>query len=501
MKLDGSTVQYFLAREFREVTSKNIARGELFDYPMLYDVSVDMGGHVVIVPEHERPSVGPYTASTLFVCVAEESALASIETGAPTIWIHDDVVFQQLYNLMLGTYVKNERLDAQLNAYVDTYAGFQPLLTACAKTLGCSCALVDEEYRIIGQADGRAGGNTPEAPLLEVETIDLFMASREYQHMRSSRNVFAVPGTSDLFMKNVFSDDRMVGTLIVRHAGEVLSARYARFLLGYLTPFVEAMYANIGFFDLPTLGSERVRASLLSTLKGNVAAPASLAAALADDGHEETTNYVVLRIERSFTHETEAELGYLARRFEFAFPRTYSFIADGNLFMLADVGAADTDQRRAFRRNLPVAARDNLAKVGVSRPFSDMGQLVAAREQASIALAQGSQTDPTFWFYRFSDYALSWVLARVTAGMPAEYVRHPAVATLEAYDRSHGTELTRTLTTFMHSRYNATAAAQELYVARSTLLNRLDRIIELTQIDLDNPRDRLYLALSLELKG
>ena len=126
---------------------------------------------------------------------------------------------------------------------------------------------------------------------------------------------------------------------------------------------------------------------------------------------------------------------------------------------------------------------------------------MVACEQADIALEQGSVTNPTYWYYRFGDYALAWLIGRATAGISPDIVRHSAITTLETYDASHGTELAHTLATFMNCRYNATAASTELFVARSTLLNRLERIVELTHIDLDDPRERLYLAISFELAG
>lgn len=502
MKLDGSAVQYFLAQEFGDVEGMRISRSALFDYPMLYDSSVDMGGHVVLVPESEQPCESPRTGKALFVCTDEQSAQAARNTGSSAIWVQGNITFHQLYNYMLAIFVRNERLDARLHAYVDTYAGFQPLLDACAQTMGCSCALVDEQYRSVYQALGaqmKTPSAAPDAELLEAEVIDLFMASQRYRRMRASRHVFAIPGSSDLFMKNVFFEDRLIGTLVMRHTGTVLSARYTHFLLNYLSPFVEEMYARIGSFDLPSSGSSRVRAALHSVLEGNAAESVALSTALAEDGHDRNANYVVLRIERSFTHESDAELDYLARRFELSLPHAYCFIAGDNLFMLADVGAKGTDQRRTFLQNLPITARDNLAKVGVSRVFTNLSHLTAACEQAGIALAQGSTANPTYWYYRFDDYAFAWILARVAEDTPPEHICHPAIATLQEYDRLHGSALLETLTIFMRCRYNATEAASKLFVARSTLLNRLDRIVELTQIDLADPQDRLYLALSLEL--
>ena len=85
--------------------------------------------------------------------------------------------------------------------------------------------------------------------------------------------------------------------------------------------------------------------------------------------------------------------------------------------------------------------------------------------------------------------------------MPLEYVSHPAVVVLARYDEGHGTELLHTLAAFVRHRYNATAASEALYVARSTLLNRLDRIYELTGIDLGDFEERVYLEMSLLMAG
>ena len=67
------------------------------------------------------------------------------------------------------------------------------------------------------------------------------------------------------------------------------------------------------------------------------------------------------------------------------------------------------------------------------------------------------------------------------------------------YDEEHGSDLLSTLRTFVECRYNATLASERLFVARSTLLNRLERIEQLVEVDLDDFDSRLYLALSLYL--
>ena len=518
MKLDGATVQYLLAREYGDVGGVNITRSGLYDYPILYDASSDMSGHTVLVPDHERPHAMPFMEGVLCVCLGDACAASAIEAGFPVVSVRN-VTFQRLYNYMQTLFVRNERMDAQMRAYVDAHAGFQVLLDACAQAMRWSCALIDERYRIVchseyrPEADEGNLASPTSTGMLGTEVIDLFMASRSYQHMRQSRNVFSMPGSSDLFMKNVFSGGRLVGTLVARYGGEAQSARFVRFLLNYLCPFVVEMHERVGSFEMELTKPNFIRAALQRAAGGDAAESAALEDLLAGDVIAQTSQagahpgepdslasvraarYLVARIERQFTNEGAEGHDYLIRRFELALSHVYCFQRDGRLYLLAVLG----DDVGGFRQELVTVARDNLCKVGVSRAFAGMDALGIALIQADAALDQGGADDPLQWYYRFGDYALSWLAGRARGEFSPESVGHPAVSILLDYDAEHGTDLLYTLRVFMRDRYNATEAARDLFVARSTLLNRLERIGELTQLDLDDVDERAYLAFTFAM--
>lgn len=506
MKLDGPAVQYLLSREFGDVTGRGLFRGTMFDYPMLYDVSVDMRGHVVLVHTSDRPEYDTDMTGTLCVCIGEASANSAYNAGAATALIHGEVTFQHLYNRMQRVFVDNERLDARLHVLVDTYAGFQSLLEACAGVMGFPCALIDDQYRLIcassaqvsASASAHGQDNLRDAAL-EPDSIDLFMASREYRYMRASRRAFAVPYPETLMMRNVFSNDQLVGALVMEHGGDALSARFVRFLLNYMGAFVEEMYNRIGSFGVTTASVGQVKAAVQGVLAGDASALPRLTAALSESGHISGSDYVVIRVERSFTNEGVEERDYLVSRLERAWPYAYCFTHKGELFVLVDISEGDHGGGGQFKKELPIVARENLSKVGISRPFNEMNGLIAACAQATVALEWGSQVDSTNWCYRFDDYAFSWLVSQAVRDTAPEYVCHPAVTTLSRYDDSHGTSLLETLSTFMQHRYNATSASQALFVARSTLLHRLARIEELTGVDFEDLIDRTYLAFSLAM--
>ena len=116
MLIDGSTVHYLLSRKFSDVSCDREGRRLKVDYPILYDETEDMSGHVVLVSDHERPHTGLYLRGSICVCMGEQSAGSARRAGYPVILVHDEVTFPHLYNYMQSMFVRFERLDAWLRA-------------------------------------------------------------------------------------------------------------------------------------------------------------------------------------------------------------------------------------------------------------------------------------------------------------------------------------------------------------------------------------------------
>ena len=71
------------------------------------------------------------------------------------------------------------------------------------------------------------------------------------------------------------------------------------------------------------------------------------------------------------------------------------------------------------------------------------------------------------------------------------------VQPLEDYDRERGSDLVRTLAVYFDAGENASEAAERLFLHRNSLLYRLERIQNLTGLDLKDPEVRLALRLGL----
>lgn len=133
---------------------------------------------------------------------------------------------------------------------------------------------------------------------------------------------------------------------------------------------------------------------------------------------------------------------------------------------------------------------------GLSDIVRGVYEIGHAYREARDALEIGRVVDPDL--KRYAIYELR-TLQRFTAtlaihdGMLPE---SPVLAELDRHDREKGTNLVETLEAYLRSEGNTSAAARELGIHRHTLLYRLDRIRELTNLTF-TPATRLDLRLTL----
>jgi PucR C-terminal helix-turn-helix domain/GGDEF-like domain len=136
--------------------------------------------------------------------------------------------------------------------------------------------------------------------------------------------------------------------------------------------------------------------------------------------------------------------------------------------------------------------------VARSRPAGDPVDLHRAGAEAmlaaNVAVAQG---DPLLAFEETGAYRL---LLPAMSEDPAELRRfhEETVAPLVAYDEQYETELVRTLETFLDADGNVAGTAQRLFTHRHTIRYRLERVKELSGLDVSSTDGRERLGLGLK---
>jgi DNA-binding PucR family transcriptional regulator len=137
--------------------------------------------------------------------------------------------------------------------------------------------------------------------------------------------------------------------------------------------------------------------------------------------------------------------------------------------------------------------------LGRSRVAEDPSELPRAASEALLAanVAQGSADGTLLAFDQTGAYRL---LLSAMSENPNELQRFFAetVEPLVAYDEQYETDLVRTLETFLEADGNVAGTAQRLFTHRHTIYYRLERVRELSGLDVSSSDGREKLSLGLK---
>jgi hypothetical protein len=137
--------------------------------------------------------------------------------------------------------------------------------------------------------------------------------------------------------------------------------------------------------------------------------------------------------------------------------------------------------------------------VGRSRVAEDPGDLSRAAHEALLAanVAEGNADAHILAFEETGAYRL---LLSAMSEDPGELQRFYAetVEPLVAYDEQYETDLVQTLETFLDADGNVAGTAQRMYTHRHTIYYRLERVRELSGLDVSSSDGREKLSLGLK---
>jgi sugar diacid utilization regulator len=153
----------------------------------------------------------------------------------------------------------------------------------------------------------------------------------------------------------------------------------------------------------------------------------------------------------------------------------------------------------AVSRELQASLGGYTLALGRSRIAADPAELPRAAAEALLAanVAEGGQGGEPLAFEETGAYRL---LLSTMSENPGELRRFYAetVEPLVAYDEQYETDLLQTLETFLELDGNVARTAQRLFTHRHTIYYRLERVRELTRLDVSSTDGREKLSLGLK---
>lgn len=142
---------------------------------------------------------------------------------------------------------------------------------------------------------------------------------------------------------------------------------------------------------------------------------------------------------------------------------------------------------------------NNNIKGGISRTFSksEFENLSSYYHQASIAYEIGTLTNKTsICIYPYENVVLFHLFSKIRNKDDLKIFCHPSYNKLLKYDKLNGTEYCKSLYEYILCANNISAAANKLFIHRNTMAYRLNKISEITGLDLTDGINIIKLYFS-----
>ena len=369
-------------------------------------------------------------------------------------------------------------LDAITDA-VESGAGLPEVIRAAARALDASLVLLDRGGTVLAAA---ARSPADERSLIDgaagVETLDLRVADAPVGALRMRARSDSVPARPGLL--------RLVITLVASEVERVRAPERAseQALTGFLRAVMarelharDDILARAG-----ELGIELADGACVVVARAHSHVPT-------EDGWRQRVLAVADRGTRAVASRAVAALAERDDR-----PGAEVIV----LLPGADDGLA-ARTADALARELQTALPGHTFAIGRSRVASDPNDLHRAASEALLAanVAEGDADRPVLAFEETGAYRL---LLSAMSEDPGELQRFYAetVEPLVAYDDQYETDLLQTVEAFLDADGNVAGTAQRLFTHRHTIRYRLERVRELTGLDVGSTDGREKLSLGLK---
>ena len=149
-----------------------------------------------------------------------------------------------------------------------------------------------------------------------------------------------------------------------------------------------------------------------------------------------------------------------------------------------------------IRRQASTEFPNDPLAIGIGRPVDALIGLRDSYREARQALSMARRLASPNALY-FGELNVYRLLFQLEHSPELESFCQETIGTLVEYDRAQGTDLVETLSAYFAHKGNLSQTAEALFVHRNTLLYRMERIREISGLDLDNPETRLSIQLAL----
>ncbi|MFA0814322.1 MAG: PucR family transcriptional regulator [Anaerofustis sp.] len=409
------------------------------------------------------------------------------------IVIEEDVSMLTVFNEIIDIFLTFNRWERQMTDDINNFVTFGRMFDDLTPVVDQGVFLANSKFHMVGFTK-KYLANFPD---LEIKQAQKMIVKQNFRDLDSVTDVFQYKAIEHCIHKNIFYHNEYVGRLGTWYYPDEEKNAYYSHILTYFGKYLEDLYAQTGSFERESGMTQVLKTTLIELIGGNTVEFYTLNEILQMNQYQPDDEYYLIQLKTNAQKDaSDIYADYIGEQMERKWRGVTCVNAESSTVILLNATVYGKYETADFFQQLTYYIRDSMLFAAVSRKFSNLQNVRMAYRQTEIAFHFGRVTDASHWIYRFDNHVYDFLLQSAADGFSPDQVAIPALVQLRSHDGKHQTEYYKTLFEYIRQQYNATAAAQVLFIARSTFLNRLERIVELTGLDLDDWKQRLYLTLS-----
>ncbi len=499
MNLSARLIVWHLSKKYQLRSSGQLTSQPYLGYPVRYEPSRPVESGIIYVtdqPDFELPS--HQLSQTLFILTGPFFSIS--ETDYPNLCILPQADATPVLAFLNRLFHKYEEWNQSLFESRLKNASIQNLLDLTDSIIPNPTIVIGMDFTILA-VKKNLFPNLPN-PVLgsdddSAKLVSALKQDPNYEAAYTKTGYFYYPGNeiaSPSLCVNIRQQNRTAYRLIISE-GEVPLDETFGFILEYLARMIShALSTNIAAnHDYHPLHQ------IFSTLLTDPSADyVEISRQLTDFGWLSSHSYLCILIRTGALDYKNLTLRSICSYVENTIPASCAVAHRGNavVYINLDLCTLSMDE---ISQKIAGFIRDSLLSAGYSRKLLGHFNFQRQYVQASIALQTGSRKHPTQWIHHFDDIALSYLLEQTTKKLPAYMLCHERLLQLKNKSEENHSQLYQTLRCYLENHQNITKTAQDLYIHRSTLLYRLEKIQDIVKADYSDPDEFLYLLLSFRL--
>ena len=456
--------------------------------------------YVYTIPAAKIGSLSPDMHGLSFL-VAGKPDNTKLPAACSVLIVEDDISLPELFSLAQDTFDLYVRWNTELYQALSAPRPLDAMLEASLKIFRNPVFVHDTNFFIIScphrapgmlvwERDARTGWN-----IVPLSLINDFKVDPEYLNTLNTTQVclFSAEqrGYPILYM-NLWNDGRYLGRICVDELETPIRPGQYH-ILSHLAELILSSIRSSRLF-LFNMGND-MEQFFRRFLDGEIRELSAVMNMLQFLNWKRNDHYLCLRLETKQQNirmlSSAATIGHI----EAQIPEGRAFLHNSGITVIVNLSYSNTRISDVLS-SLAVLLREGLLKMGASSEIFDFMLLPQGYRQARTALELGLKSSSMNWYYRFDDYILEFFLEKGTEALPPELLCSYKLLILKRYDLENHTALYQTLKVYLELERNVLQTSKALFIHRSTLFYRLERIQKIADIDFENTKERLVLQIS-----